>query len=117
MGNANKKKKKRGISLVKHRGQVRTTKEMIKTLLGLPEDVELDSIIYEANREIYNVYISTDEVKEGWTHATGEGQEPVTVNYDLHEETRIAQALRIVQNAFPEYQTNELYRDVLREEE
>lgn len=103
--------------MVKYRGKATISTEMVKALLGLPEGVQLDSIVYEGNREVYKVLISTDEEMEGWTHATNPGQNPETISWDTHREERITQALRIVQNNFPEYQTNELYRDVLREEE
>lgn len=69
----------------KNRGIMRVTKELLSTRLLIPEDVHVDGIDFDTQREIVHVNLSTPEPKEDWTFPTLEGYEPQSVTGSIWE--------------------------------
>jgi hypothetical protein len=98
--------------VVKYRGKIQVTKEMTKRILGIPEGLGFDGIEYDREREIYSIYVETNEVVDDWTWAIPEGGATPTIHSDLWTDELLERAITIVMN-MPEYQNNELFKRLL----
>jgi hypothetical protein len=59
----------------KHRGSIRMTAEMLKKALGLPEEVEIVNVSFDAKREIVDMLLRSNEEVKHLTFPTGESEE------------------------------------------
>jgi hypothetical protein len=98
--------------VVKYRGKIQVTKEMTKRILGIPEGLGFDGIEYDREREIYSIYVETDQVVDDWTWAIEEGGSTPSIANGLWADSIIEKAIEIVMN-LPEYQNNELFKRLL----
>lgn len=101
--------------MVKYRGKIRITKEMTKSILGLPEEIQLNAIHYDPVREIYEFIISSDAEQGGWTFATGEGQEATSINSDVLTMAMRERLLELIDREG--IATNDFFRVVLERDE
>lgn len=48
-----------------HRGRVRFTTEVFRAILGLPEEIEIINVVYDAEREIVEAIVRSDSEVAG----------------------------------------------------
>lgn len=80
----------------KYRGQIRATNELLTSILGLPDGVEVFGIEEDRKRELTNILIRSEEEVPGVTFLTGESQEFQTMDSSESTYLIIKKAIELV---------------------
>lgn len=68
--------------MAKYRGNIRITRETLREIIGLPEEVMVGHIEYDVERELCSFFLRSDEPVRRLTFLTGEAQE--IIHCDIH---------------------------------
>lgn len=104
--------------MAKYRGQLRFTKERLREIIGLPEEVKIGHIEYDVQREICGFILHSDDVVTRLTFLTGEGQEIIQTSMDreLYDREYIERAIDMI-NDLPQEERNAVLERMFERED
>lgn len=103
--------------MAKYRGYIRFTKEKLRKVIGLPEEVEIGHMEYDVERELCSFILHSDDVVGRLTFLTGEGQEIIQTSIQSEDYVRayLERAIETI-NGLPQEERNDVLERLFERE-